>query len=74
MACPTSRQGPIPKQCHDVITTLTEGPQEAIKSVGLSQKQVRAIATGSADGKDTRKLAPLAERVRANGGAPHAAR
>ena len=38
--------------------------------MGLSQKQVRAIATGSVDCKDTRKLASLAERVRANGGAP----
>jgi hypothetical protein len=52
------------------MVTLTEGPREAIKSVGLSQAQVKSIATGQGDAKDVRKLAPLAERVRANGGAP----
>jgi hypothetical protein len=70
LACADTLQGPIPKQSHDVMTTLTEGPQEALKSVGVTQKEARAIATGNSDPKTARKLAPLAERVRANGGAP----
>jgi hypothetical protein len=70
MACPESLQGPIPKQSHDVMQTLTEGPQEALKSVGVTQKEARAIATGNSDPKTARKLGPLAERVRKAGGAP----
>src|SRR5918999_4860370 len=67
---PHARRLPLADGPRLPVATRTEGPREAIKSVGLSQKQVWAIATGSVDCKDTRKLAPLAERVRANGGAP----
>jgi hypothetical protein len=69
MACPTSRQGPVPKQCLDVMNVLKD-PRQALKEVGLSQPQVKAIATGDGDAESKKKLRPLGERVAKAGGAP----
>lgn len=47
MACPTSLQGPVPKQVNDIMTVLGD-PREALKEAGLTQKQVKAPATATA--------------------------
>jgi hypothetical protein len=69
LANPESRQGPVPKQVSDTMRTLKEGPAEAIKAVGLTRAQCKAIAEGKGARADVLKLRPLAERIQANGGA-----
>lgn len=38
MACPTSLQGPVPKQVNDIMTVLGD-PREALKEAGLTQSK-----------------------------------
>lgn len=62
MACPTSLQGPVPKQVNDIMTVLGD-PREALKEAGLTQKQVKAPATATA----TRRARRSSGRWRAGG-------
>jgi hypothetical protein len=69
MACPTSKQGPVPKQCLDVMNVLKD-PRQALKEAGLTQAQVKKIAQGDGDAESRKKVRPLGERVAKAGGAP----
>jgi hypothetical protein len=68
MACPTSLQGPVPRQVHDVQRVLKD-PREAIKSAGISQKALKGYATGSGDKEVRAALRPLGQRIVEAGGA-----
>jgi hypothetical protein len=68
LACPETRQGPVSKQVADVMRVLKD-PCEALKEAGLTQKQVKEIATGNGDAESKKKLRPLGERVVEAGGA-----
>jgi hypothetical protein len=52
------------------MQTLTEGPAEALKRVGLTQKDARAVATGKAEPPPRASLARWPSGCGANGGAP----
>jgi hypothetical protein len=69
MANPETKQGPVPKQVADTMRVLKD-PREALKEAGLTQKEVKATATGNGDKEAKAKLRPLAARVREAGGAP----
>jgi hypothetical protein len=62
MATPKTLQGPVPKQVADIMRDL-KNPREALASVGLSQKEVKALANGDGDKDSKAKLRKLAERV-----------
>lgn len=57
MACPASLQGPVPKQVNDIMTVLGD-PRQAVKQAGLTQAQVKKIATGDGDAESKEEAAP----------------
>jgi hypothetical protein len=62
MACPVTKQGPVSKQVSQVMADLKD-PREAIASVGLTQKELKAIANGTGTTEAKAKLRPLGEKV-----------
>jgi hypothetical protein len=68
MACPATKQGPVPKQVADIMRVLGD-PREVLKKARLSQAEVKKIATGNGDAEAKKKVRPLGDRVAAAGGA-----
>jgi hypothetical protein len=68
MACPVTKQGPVPRQVQDVQRVLKD-PRAALKQAGLTQKQVKEYAQGSSDKELRAALRPLGQRVVEAGGA-----
>jgi hypothetical protein len=62
MACPVGLQRPVPKQVNDIMTVLGN-PREALKEAGLTQAQVKAIATGNGDAEARRSCARWASAL-----------
>jgi hypothetical protein len=62
LATPKTLQGPVPKQVADIMRDVGD-PREAIKAAGLSQKEVKELASGKGSKEAKAKLRTIAEKV-----------